>query len=141
MNATLGFDRSEVPTILGIARCQIAVTELMLIDSLDMTESTRQILVNACTSASESVLIVVHGTDTMVKSATAIAAAALEKTVVLTGAIVPNRVEHSDASFNLGYAICAAQLADVGVWIAMNAQLHPWQAVRKNHKLGIFEKT
>jgi len=113
----------------------------MLIDSLDMTESTRQILVDACRSASESQLVVIHGTDTMDESAAAISAAALEKTVVLTGAMVPNQVEGSDAPFNLGYAISAAQLADAGVWIAMNAQLHHWQAVRKNRELGIFEKT
>jgi len=141
IKGNLSFDQSEVPGVLAVARSQLAVTELMLIDSLEMTQTTRQQLLDTCSSASESRLVVVHGTDTMVDSARLIAAAALKKTIVLTGAMVPNRVNKSDAPFNLGYAVAAAQLADAGVWIAMNARLHAWHAVVKNRGSGVFESS
>ncbi|MFK7965282.1 MAG: asparaginase domain-containing protein [Burkholderiaceae bacterium] len=140
LTGELTFSDSQVSSLLKIARCQLPVTELMLIDSLDMTDTTRQHLVDACRSATESRLVIVHGTDTMVESASTVNDAALNKTIVFTGAMVPNSVNSSDASFNLGYAIAAAQHVDAGVWVAMNAQLHQWQEVRKNRELGVFEQ-
>ena len=140
LTGELTFANSQVSSLLRIARCQLPVTELMLIDSLEMTDRTRQQLVDSCRSTTESKLVIVHGTDTMVESASVVNDAALNKTIVFTGAMVPNSITGSDASFNLGYAIAAAQLSDTGVWVAMNAQLHRWQSVRKNRELGVFEQ-
>ncbi len=140
LTGALSFTKSQVSGLLKIARCQLAVTELMLIDSLHMTDITRQQLVEACRSATEQKLVIVHGTDTMVESAAMVSGAQLNKTIVFTGAMVPNSIIGSDAAFNLGYAVAAAQLSDAGVWVAMNAQLHHWENVMKNRELGIFEK-
>ena len=82
----------------------------------------------------------IHGTDTMVETAEALAGANIPKTIVLTGAMVPERVADSDAVFNLGYAIAAAQLAEPGIWVAMNGRLHRWDSVYKNRTKGIFEE-
>jgi L-asparaginase len=59
--------------------------------------------------------------------------------MVLTGAMVPYSVSGSDALFNLGSAIMAAQLLAPGVYIAMNGRCFPWRSVRKNRVLGEFE--
>ena len=137
----LVFDRTTLPDIVERARLDdaFAIDEAMQIDSLDMDDGHRQRLVALCGGAAEYRLVIVHGTDTMVLSARALAAARLDKTIVLTGAMVPYRVARSDAMFNLGYAIAAATHASPGVYVAMNGRTWPWNAVRKNRDAGRFE--
>ena len=53
--------------------------------------------------------------------------------------MVPYSVSGSDALFNLGSAIMAAQLLPPGVYIAMNGRCFPWHSVHKNRSLGVFE--
>lgn len=64
----------------------------------------------------------------------------LKKTIVLTGSAVPAKNENSDAKFNLGFAMAAAQMLPIGVYIAMNGKIFLWNNVRKNLKTGFFEK-
>jgi L-asparaginase len=66
--------------------------------------------------------------------------AALTHTIVLTGAMLPQRVANSDAQFNLGFAFAAATLLPPGVYVAMNAQIFNWNEVKKNRDLGKFER-
>ncbi len=139
LNGALVFDHTQVPAMLARADIVCPVTELMLIDSLDMTDSHRAQLLMACREADESRLLVVHGTDTMTLSARAIAEGGLDKTIVLTGAMVPYRIKSSDALFNLGYALAAAQHRGPGVWICMNGQTFAWNDVHKNRTAGRFE--
>ena len=61
------------------------------------------------------------------------------KRIVLTGAMVPYSVSGSDALFNLGSAVAAAQLVPPGVYVTMNGRCFPWHAVHKNRVLGVFE--
>nr|ABI15626.1 asparaginase [consortium cosmid clone pGZ1] len=137
---TLGFGESHLPAILERARVAAVPVEIvMLIDSLDMVDAHRQRVLEACRAAPESSLVVVHGTDTMVETAAVLGSAALPKTIVLTGAMVPWSVDDSDASFNLGTAVAFAQCLDHGVWVAMNGIARPWTDVRKNRERGIFE--
>jgi L-asparaginase len=75
----------------------------------------------------------------MVETARALAAADLDKTVVLTGAMVPYTFGSSDGLFNLGSALSFAQVLPPGVFIAMNGRVFPWDNVRKNKDLGVFE--
>tara|TARA_R110002049_G_scaffold229153_1_gene401269 strand:- start:2 stop:481 length:480 start_codon:yes stop_codon:yes gene_type:complete len=140
LQGKLRFDESQIPKLLATARAEIPCSELMLVDSLEMSDEQRHELIQACRQATEDQLVVIHGTDTMVETAEALAGANIPKTIVLTGAMVPERVADSDAVFNLGYAIAAAQLAEPGIWVAMNGRLHRWDSVYKNRTKGIFEE-
>ena len=137
----LAFNRSHVEDVLERGRCKldVAIDVLMMIDSLDMTPADRQKIVAACASCSEPRIVITHGTDTMVETATAIAAAVTDKTVVLTGAMVPFAFGSSDGLFNLGSALSFVQALPVGVYIAMNGRCFAWNNVRKNRDAGVFE--
>jgi len=136
-----GFGQTHLHEIL--ARARVAgppeVEVLMMIDSLEMLDEHRQQVLAACRAAPETALVVVHGTDTMVQTAQLLGAAALPKTIVLTGAMVPFALADSDASFNLGAALAFARRLPAGVWVAMNGVARPWSNVRKNRERGIFE--
>ena len=112
-----------------------------MIDSLDMTEADRALVVDQCRKCEEDRLVVTHGTDTMVDTARAIAVAGLvTKTVVLTGAMIPYAFGSSDGLFNLGSALSFAQVLPPGVYVAMNGQHIRWDEVRKNRDTAVFER-
>ena len=142
---TLGFEASHLPAIVERARLTIATTveTLMLIDSLDMQPVHREQVLAACRAAPERAIVIVHGTDTMPETAAVLgpAFASLDKTIVLTGAMVPYAISASDALFNLGFACACATTGPPGVSIAMNGRVHRWDAVRKNREAGVFERT
>jgi L-asparaginase len=111
-----------------------------MIDSLDLDDAGRQEIVARCRAAAERAIVVTHGTDTMVETAHALAAAGLtDKTIVLTGAMVPYAFGSSDGLFNLGSALSFVQVLPAGVYVAMNGQHFNWDAVRKNRETGVFE--
>jgi L-asparaginase len=124
----------------GRSRVPVAVRTLMMIDSLDMTEADRTSIVEQCRQCEETRVVVTHGTDTMVETARAVAAAALDKTVVLTGAMIPYAFGSSDGLFNLGSALSFAQVLPAGVYVAMNGQCFRWDEVRKNRDTAVFER-
>ncbi len=125
----------------GRSRVPVSIRTLMMIDSLDMTEADRALVVEQCRHSAEDRVVVTHGTDTMVETARAIAAAALSgKTVVLTGAMIPYAFGSSDGLFNLGSALSFAQVLPPGVYVAMNGQCFRWDEVRKNRDTAVFER-
>jgi L-asparaginase len=112
----------------------------MMIDSLELDDDGRAEIVRRCGLAEESAIVITHGTDTMVETARALAAAALGgKTIVLTGAMIPYAFGSSDGLFNLGSALSFVQVLPPGVYVSMNGQHFPWNAVRKNRSTGVFE--
>ena len=123
----------------GRARLDLAVETVMMIDSLEMDDEGRGRIVARCRAAAERAIVVTHGTDTMVETARALAAASLDKTVVLTGAMVPYAFGSSDGLFNLGSALSFVQVLPAGVYVAMNGRHFRWDAVRKNRTTGTFE--
>jgi L-asparaginase len=126
---------------LGRARLDISVETVMMIDSLEMSDRDRASIVERCRARAERSIVVTHGTDTMVETARAIAAARLDdRTIVLTGAMVPYAFGSSDGLFNLGSALSFAQVLPPGVYIAMNGQHFPWDSVVKNRERGVFER-
>lgn len=141
LSGQLIFGDSIIPSALARARialpCQFQ--PLMALDSLDMQDAHRQQIRAACERSNETRIVIVHGTDTMRETAEVLAHAQLAKAIVLTGAMVPYRINDSDALFNLGFACAAATLCEHGVFIAMNGQVFPWNAVRKNRSAGRFE--
>jgi len=138
----LTFNESHLPAILRQARATlpIAIEVCLLKDSLQMNDVDRQSVLTACQKASEEHVVIVHGTDTMVQTGQLLHDASLPKTIVLTGAMVPYAIRESDALFNLGFALAAAQCLPHGVYVAMNARVWPANQVTKNKKLGVFEQ-
>jgi L-asparaginase len=137
----LTFKDSHLPTILQQSRVTVPVQWEVnqLIDSLNMQDVHRQQVLDACRAAPEGHIVVIHGTDTMRETAQVVGAAALDKTVVFTGAMIPYSVQGSDALFNLGFALAVAQLHRKNTYIAMNGRVFPWDRVRKNKVDGVFE--
>ena len=144
LNGALAFKDTHLPEMLRLGRCRVdvSVRRLMMIDSLEMTDSDRALIVAHCRDAAESRVLITHGTDTMVETAAALAAAlpqASGKTIVLTGAMIPYAFGSSDGLFNLGSALSLVQVLPPGVYIAMNGRHFEWDKVRKNRETGVFE--
>ena len=137
----LAFEDTHLPEMLqlGRSRVPVAIRTLMMVDSLDMTDADREVIVRNCAQCDESRIVITHGTDTMVETAAALAHAVPDKTIVLTGAMVPYAFGSSDGLFNLGSALSFAQVLPAGVYIAMNGQHFTWDSVRKNASTGVFE--
>ncbi len=144
LHGMLFFKDTHVPEMLrlGRNRVDVAIQVLMMIDSLDMTSENRARIIDACVHAHERQVVVTHGTDTMVETATALAAVLSlmgGKTIVLTGAMVPYAFGSSDGLFNLGSALSFVQVLPPGVYVAMNGRWFAWDRVRKNRESGVFE--
>lgn len=138
----LFFKDTHIAEMLRLGRSRVAVTirTVMMIDSLEMTEADRALIVQNCLRAEEERIIITHGTDTMTDTAAALAATVTGKTVVLTGAMIPYAFGSSDGLFNLGSALSFVQVLPAGIYIAMNGQCFPWNRVRKNRERGEFEE-
>jgi L-asparaginase len=141
LRGSLYFKDTHVPEMLRLGRCQldVSIRTLMMIDSLEMTEEDRAVIVDHCRRCQESRIVITHGTDTMVDTAAALASGVSGKTVVLTGAMVPYAFGSSDGLFNLGSALSFAQVLPAGIYVAMNGRCFPWDNVRKNRDTGSFE--
>lgn len=124
---------------LGRARLTIRVRTLMMKDSLFMTPADRRLILDACVKAAEKRIVITHGTDTMEHTARRLGPALKNKTVVLTGAMVPYKFGSSDGLFNLGCALAFVQILPPGVYVAMNGRYFSWDDVGKNRQRGCFE--
>jgi L-asparaginase len=142
LTGELFFKDSHLPEMLKLGRCnlEVQIRTLMMIDSLHMTGEDRQIILQQCRSAPERRIVITHGTDTMVETAGVLAGGVNDKTIVLTGAMIPYKFGSSDGLFNLGSALAFAQTLPPGVYVAMNGRIFPWNGVRKNRKTGMFEE-
>lgn len=140
-SATLVLRSSQVDAMLRRGRCRLTIeTEvLMMVDSLDMTDTQRQNIVEACRTCAEMSIVITHGTDTIVETAQLIAQRVGGKTIILTGAMVPAAFGGLDGLFNLASAVSFAQIQPAGVYVAMNGHCFNWDNVRKNRDEGIFE--
>ena len=125
---------------LGRSKLEVKIRTLMLIDSLEMTDDDRVVILDNCKRVPENQIVITHGTDTMTVTAKVIADANLEKTIVLTGAMIPYKFGSSDGLFNFGGALAFAQSLPPGVYIAMNGRYFDWDKVKKNKKTGVFEE-
>ncbi|HUO32614.1 MAG TPA: asparaginase domain-containing protein [Bryobacteraceae bacterium] len=141
LTGELFFKDSHLPEMLKLGRCSVDldIRTLMMIDSLHMTDGDRQIILRNCRQAPETRIVITHGTDTMVETAAVLAAGIADKTIVLTGAMIPYKFGSSDGLFNLGSALAFAQTLPPGVYVAMNGRYLPWNCARKNRQTGMFE--
>lgn len=142
LTGKLHFKETHLPEMLrlGRSRLNIDMEVLMMMDSLDMTDVDRGNIADRCGKESTDRIVITHGTDTMVETAKVLAEANSEKTIVLTGAMIPYKFGNSDGMFNLGSALAFAQTLPAGVYVAMNGKIFPWNDVRKNRETGEFEK-
>lgn len=142
LTGTLHFNETHLPEMLRRGRCMldVSVEVLLMIDSLEMTHTHRQKVIEACRSAKETQIVITHGTDTMTDTADVLAAEISGKTIVLTGAMVPYAFGSSDGLFNLGSALSFVQALPPGVYIAMNGRCFSAGHVRKNRDVGVFEE-
>ena len=125
---------------LGRSRLDVKITTLMLIDSLDMTDSDRSLILENCKSVDEDHIVITHGTDTMTLTAEVLAEAKLEKTIVLTGAMIPYKFGSSDGLFIFGGALAYAQALPNGVYVAMNGCYFNRDDVQQNKSIGVVEE-
>ncbi len=142
LNGQLYFKETHMQDLLlmGRNRVPVHIKTLMMIDSLDMTESDREFIVQECIDCEEKQIVITHGTDTMHVTAKLLAERIRNKTVVLTGAMIPIKFGSSDGLFNLGSALAFVQSLPAGVYVAMNGRYFNWDNVRKNKVTGIFEE-
>jgi L-asparaginase len=141
ISGRLDFKDTHIQEMLRLGRCRVPVEvrTLMMIDSLQMTDADRQLILQNCRSAAEERIVITHGTDTMTDTARVLGEARLGKTIVLTGAMVPYAFGSSDGLFNLGSALSFVQSLPHGVYVAMNGRCFAWDDVVKNRQLGVFE--
>ncbi|SVB63548.1 uncharacterized protein METZ01_LOCUS216402 [marine metagenome] len=142
LTGELYFKNSHMYELLELGRCRLDVDieTLMMVDSIEMSKTERNYIIQKCIEEPIKQIIITHGTDTMVKTARILADAVNDKTIVLTGAMIPVRFGSSDGLFNMGSALSFVQALPLGVYIAMNGQVFNQENVRKNKKLGIFEE-
>ena len=148
LTGNLFFKDTHLPEMLSLGRSRLEVDleALMMIDSLDMTDENRQLILEKCQNTPEDKIIITHGTDTMVETAKVLSGIKDEqsslsgKTIILTGAMVPYKFGSSDGMFNLGAALSFAQTLSNGVYIAMNGKYFKHDNVKKNKEIGEFEE-
>jgi L-asparaginase len=138
----LYFKNTHLGEMFERGRCtiDIDIKTLMMIDSMEMTEADRQIIIHNCIRSSSDRILITHGTDRMVETAEALAAENIGKTIVMTGAMIPYAFgTSSDGFFNLGSALAFVQILEPGVYVVMNGRYFTWNNVYKNKKTGNFE--
>jgi L-asparaginase len=142
IRGALYFQDTHIHEMLRLGRCylDVQVRTVMMVDSLDMADADRELILDHCRKSAEDRIVITHGTDTMVETAAVIARGLRDKTVVLTGALVPYTFGSSDGLFNLGSALSFVQALPPGVYLAMNGRCFTWDNVRKNRELGVFEE-
>jgi L-asparaginase len=141
LTGELFFKHTHIGDMLRLGRChlELEVETVMMIDSLQMTDADRDLILRRCQEAAESRIVITHGTDTMEQTAAVLGPRVAGKTIVLTGAMVPYTFGSSDGMFNLGTALAFVQTLGPGVYVAMNGRCFLWDSVRKNRQAGVFE--
>ena len=141
LNGELFFKDTHLGDMLRLGRSHLELTveTLMMIDSLQMTDADRELILRRCREVPEDRIVITHGTDTMEQTAATLGRVLQGKIVVLTGAMVPYTFGSSDGIFNLGTALAFAQTLGPGVYVAMNGRYFPWNSVHKNRQKGVFE--
>lgn len=134
------FSESKVPLILSQGRFGLdyELEHLMSVDSQHMSLLHRQCILESCISAPENRILIIHGTDTMIETARFLAKAFIDKTIVLTGAMVPYNCSDSDALFNVGSALAYLQVLPRALFVVMNGQVFDPYRVSKDNGRGIF---
>ena len=138
----LTFRKTHVYEILKLGRSKldIKITELMMVDSVGISISDKENILNHCNKSMEDKIVIIHGTDTMVATAEFLGKSINNKIIVLTGAMIPYAFGNSDNVFNIGSALAFVQTLPHGVYISMNGKYFSYDNFRKNKHTGEFEE-
>lgn len=132
---------AEILRTAGVT-LDVGVEALMAKDSLEMEDADRERVAERVLAAEARHIVVTHGTDTMAATARVVAdrmGEAPDRTVVFVGSLTPARFRNSDAEFNIGFAMAAAQALPPGAYVAMNGRIFDPHDVRKNRDANRFE--
>lgn len=139
----LYFKDTHLHDMMERGRCSLPtdIKTLMMIDSLQITDTERGIISYNCRQSPYENIVITHGTDTMTETGQYLAKENIAgKTIVLTGAMIPYAFgSSSDGFFNLGSAIAFAQVLTEGVYICMNGRYFDVNDVVKNRSTGYFQ--
>lgn len=140
------FIRQTIIDRLRLPYTKLHIMNIINKDSLYFTDYDRQVLLKTIKSQLEKniPLIVLHGTDTMAKSAKFIydaldGAKELKVPIIFTGAMKPMGFVDSDAFQNVTESLYAAKIVDAGIYISFHGQLFKVPGVKKNHAKRTFE--
>jgi len=143
ISGELYFKDTHLHDMMERGRCSLPtdIKTLMMVDSLDITDTERGIIAYNCRQSPHENIVVTHGTDTMTQTGQYLAQEEIPgKTIVLTGAMIPYAFgSSSDGFFNLGAAIAFAQVLTEGVYICMNGRYFDVNQVEKNRSTGYFQ--
>ena len=133
---------SVVVELLGQAHVKhpYEVKSLMRKDSLELNDDDRKTIFEAVSAATQEMIVITHGTDTMTDTARVLSRIP-DKKIVLTGSLAPARFAQSDATFNIGMAFAAVQSLSFGVYIVMSGQVFPAGSVKKDREKNQFVPT
>ena len=142
INGELFFKETHLNELLKLGRSQlnVKIETLMLIDSLKMNQKDRNFILEKCANEKTNKIIITHGTDTMIDTAKTLVNKITNKIIILTGAMIPIKFGSSDGLFNLGSALSFVQILEPGIYVTMNGRYFHWDNVKKNKKLGVFER-
>jgi len=142
LNGELYFKDTHMHDLLEMGRntVPVEIRTLMMVDSLEMTDEDRELIAHQCNQADEDQIVITHGTDTIALTAKILSQKVHNKTIVLTGAMIPIKFGSSDGLFNLGSAIAFAQSLPNGVYVAMNGRYFKAGRVFKNKQTGFFDE-
>ena len=134
LTGKLFFNNTHMHELLKLGRCktEVEIETLMMIDSLEMTETQRNHIVQRCKKEPLNKIVITHGTDTMVDTAQELARHIDDKTIILTGAMIPFKFGSSDGLFNMGSALAYVQALNQGIYVSMNGQFFNYKNVKKN---------
>jgi L-asparaginase len=141
LSGQLFFKDTHVHEMLRLARADLdlEIRTLMMVDSLEMTDQDRDLILQNCLEPGRERIVVTHGTDTMPETARYLGERTTDRTIVLTGAMIPYTFGSSDGLFNLGCALAFVQVLPPGVYVAMNGRCFDWRTVMKNRSIGRFQ--
>ncbi len=142
ITGSLYFKETHLPEMLNLGRShlEVDIRTIMMIDSLQMSDTDRELIATNCQQSLHAQIVITHGTDTMVETARLLAGKKMDKTIVITGAMIPYKFGSSDGLFNLGSALAFVQTLPSGVYVVMNGRCFNWNNVWKNKKTGVFEE-
>ena len=125
LTGELYFKSSHMYELLELGRCRLNVDieTLMMVDSMEMSKTERNYIVQKCIEEPVQQIVITHGIDTMIETTNILADANIDKTIVLTGAMIPVKFGSSDELFNMGSSLSFVQALPSGIYIAMNGQI------------------
>ena len=131
-------DDRAIERILSAIHLKLPVVGAIYKDSLEMDDGDRAELTRLIEAADGDV-VVVHGTDTMDRSADFVARRIQKRCVVFTGAMIPASIDPTEASANLTLAISKLLYdREPGVFIAMHGLVAPYEKIYKDRQKGVF---